>query len=142
MAILTEAEAEKLVAAQKIVSAQVRWIRHPRSWRLEIARVFVVPTRQLLDLHGVIGKTNHSFALVYQGYSIRKYTKHFEHRVAGKVFREPHKHFWTDEWGEDDAYVPQDIDPNSDVNAQFLAFCNECNIELVGGYQAVNYHIR
>lgn len=54
------------------------------------------------------------------------------------VYTEPHKHRW-DEILEDKvgAYIPSDIDPKSDINEQFLAFCKECNIELVGAYQPI-----
>ncbi len=141
MTIPTRTEADELVAAQKVISAHVQWSGYPNGWRLN-ARVFVVPTRTPLDLRAVIGKTNHSFALLYRSYPIRKYTKHFEHRVGKQVFDRPHKHTWDEELEDREAYYPEDIDPESDINDQFLAFCKECNIELVGGYQSVNYHIR
>ncbi len=64
------------------------------------------------------------------------------HPLPDKVLREPHKHTWDFETEDRDAYIPKDIDPNSDINEQFLAFCDECHIELRGGYQSVAYRMR
>ena len=135
----TKAEADQLVAARKVVSAPVTWASTPSgSWRLE-AKALAIEPRAVFILKGTIGRRNHSFALLYQKYPIRKYTKHYRHRVGKKVFTEPHKHIWDEQQGDRDAYVPDSIDPADNINDQFLSFCRECNIELVGGYQSVMY---
>jgi len=135
----TKAEADRLVAARKVVSALVSWTSdHGRQggWRVE-AKALSTEPRAVFRLLGYIGPRNYSFTLLYNNYPIRKFTKHDRHRVCNKVFTEPHKHTWDEEKGDYHAYVPNNIDPTNDVNDQFLAFCEECNIRLVGGYQHI-----
>ena len=134
----TKAKADELIAALKVVPAQVSWYSVPTGWRLK-TRVFITELREILDLRGFIGNTNHSFVLLYQNYPIRKYTKHVRHTVGDQVFTKPHKHLWDEMMEDANAYYPDDIDPNADINDQFLSFCNECNIQLLGAYQRVTY---
>lgn len=139
MAQLTRSEADALVDAPKIVTALATWRSVDRYNRKLEVRVFVPDTRQLLRLVGTIGKRNYSFVLLYNNDPIRKYTKHYSHRDSrtGKRVLVPHKHVWDQEKADSETYIPNDIDPDSDINEQFAAFCKECNIELQGGYQAV-----
>jgi hypothetical protein len=140
-AALTQAAADALVAAEKIVTADVVWRCQPPGWRLQV-RVLAVASKEIMELRGQIGRTNHSFALLYQNLPLRRYTKHARHPLPnGRVLTVPHKHTWDPEYGDVDAYVPEDIHPADDVNDQFLAFCRECHIELVGTYQRVAYQL-
>lgn len=134
----TRTEADDLVAATKVVSSIVVWRAEPTGWRLQ-ARVLATEKRELLELRGYIGRTNYSFALLYGNIPIRRYTKHYMHRVGKQIFLEPHKHIWDERTEDVEAYIPSDIDPKADVNDQFISFCQECNIDLVGGYQRINY---
>jgi len=133
----TKTDADHLVESRKIISANVKWRPAGTGWRIQ-ARVLAVDIKETFEIRGVIGRTNHSFVLLYHNYPIRKYTAHTPHKIGAKIFSEPHKHVWD---GESDgmlAYIPKDIDPKADINDQFLAFCNECNIELLGEYQFVS----
>lgn len=64
-----------------------------------------------------------------------QFTKHHKHTWNGIDYFEPHKHIWDEVTEDKEIYIPEDIDPGTDVSTQFLAFCNECNIEIKGGYQ-------
>lgn len=133
----TRSQADQLVAARKVIASLVVWrSESSHSWRLE-ARALSVDPRAIFALRGYIGRANHSFALLYENYPIRKYTKHLKHRIGDRILRVPHKHVWDYDSEDHDAYIPSDIDPDSDINDQFLAFCSECNIDLIGGYQRV-----
>lgn len=139
MALPTRSEADALVETPKIVTVLATWRPSDRYNRKLDVTVFVPDTRQLLRLTGTIGKRNYSFALLFNNYPIRKYTKHYSHRDSrtGERVRVPHKHTWDQDKADSEVYIPSDIDPDSDINEQFLAFCKECNIELLGGCQAV-----
>lgn len=141
MAVPTRDEADELVRAHKIVSALLRWKPEGQyRWKLE-ATVLAVEQNELLKLCGVVGKRNHSFVLLYQNYPLRKYTKHLQHRDSktGQLVKEPHKHIWDETVGDTEVYVPNDINPEDDIDDQFMAFCAECNIELTGGYQRTSF---
>jgi hypothetical protein len=132
----TKVEADQLVEARKVISSPTTWTLDVKNtWRLE-AKALAPTLKAVFRFVGYVGKRNHSFSLLYNNYPIRRYTKHHRHQFKDKIFTEAHKHIW-DEYNEGrDAYIPKDINPNDDINEQFLAFCNECNIDLVGGYQS------
>lgn len=135
MGKLSTEEADRLVKAKKLVSASVSWkTSNNNSWRLE-AKAVELETQEILSIKCYIGKDNYSFALLYKNYPIRKYTKHQRHKFNGTVYDEPHKHTWDTEYGDKQVYIPKDIDPGASIDQQFFSFCNECNIELIGGYQ-------
>ncbi len=135
--MLSKAEAEALLAEEKLITANIRWqplkSKSGRRYRFEV--VVLVPSRNVaLKLHGQVAKTNRSFVLIFGGDPIRKYTVHAKHRNPdGTVIREPHKHLW-DEVNEDGyAYIPKDITPG-DPNREFVDFLKQCNIRLLGSY--------
>ncbi len=136
MAIPTRAQSEELISMPKIVSAQVTWKILSKGYRLDV-KAAAVGREEVFKLKGVIGKTNHSFVLLYNNYPIRKFTKHAPHKIGGTIYYEPHKHVWDGKTENREAYIPDDIDPDDDLNKQFLDFCNECNIEITGEYQHV-----
>lgn len=130
-------QADAVVKMRKVVSASVSWKSHSRNtYRLE-TKALVIDTNEIVVIKGYIGKTNYSFALLYDNTPIRKYTKHERHNWNGKDIRAPHKHTWNEYSMDNEVYIPKDIDPNSSISDQFIAFCNECNIELNGGYQPI-----
>ena len=135
----TKTEADNLVAKYKVASSKLAWRPEPKGWRLQATVMAVDSDDLVFKLTGYIGKSNYSFVLLYQNWPIRKYTKHAPHPIGGVLFTEPHKHLWDGETEQRMAYVPDDIEPDADINDQFLAFCKECNIELVGPYQRVIY---
>lgn len=100
-----------------------------------------VESGELFRLVGYVGRRNFSFVLLYQNYPIRKYTKHQQHfdTKTGKLIKVPHKHHWDAIKRDSEVFIPEDINPKDDINEQFLAFCRECNIELLGGYQAMTF---
>lgn len=134
----TEQEVEKLIRTRKIVSASVTWRSFLGTWRLEATALEPI-SNNILRITGYIGRHNYSFCLLYKNYPVRKYTKHDKHKYKGKVYTVPHKHKWSLEEEDAEVYIPTDIDPKWNINEQFLAFCKECNIDLVGSYQPVVY---
>lgn len=137
--MLSREDAEDILQAEKIVTIPVRWepVKQYR-WKLEV-KVFLPERNEKLVLRGQVGRTNYSFSLFYNNYPIRKYTKHGPHKVGNQIIREPHKHVWNGHTENDEAYIPDDIDPNEDINTQFEAFCRECNITLRAQYQRVAF---
>ena len=135
MAKLTRKDAESIIKSKKIVSASVSWKAGGRgTYKLE-ANCLVVETREILSIKGYIGRDNYGFALLYNNIPIRKYTKHQRHIWKGKTYTQPHKHVWDEVTEDKEVYIPTDIDPKNDVSVQFMSFCQECNIDLRGGYQ-------
>ena len=134
-------EANRLLQAPKVVSAAIRWTCGPAGvWRLKVA-VGVLDGPEVLDLRGYVAR-NHSFALLLDNVPVRRFTKHAVHRTLERVYTEPHKHVFAGEEEPEAVYVPADIDPTADINDQFLSFCAECNIALVGTYQRAEFQIR
>lgn len=141
MAGPTREEADELIRTPKVVSVLVKWKPDGRlRWKLE-ATVLAVEQNELLKLCGAVGVRNHSFVLLYQNYPLRKYTKHAQHRDSrtGQLVREPHKHIWDENVGDTEVYIPDDINPEDEIDDQFRAFCKECNIDLAGGYQGSSF---
>jgi hypothetical protein len=135
--LLTKEEADSVIAAQKVISANVSWHQRPsgvgRRFTLE-ASVLEPSTNILLKLYGRVGKKNYSFSLLYGGDVIRKYTVHDRHHNPDCTWIEkPHKHLWDDINEDGYAYIPTDID-TSDIHKAFTDFLKECNITLTGTY--------
>jgi len=135
----SKAEADRLIAVPKIASSAIRWKYSDVSARLET--IVITPDQpehffRLLAYVSNEGSRNYSFVLLFHNHPIRKFTKHSPHKIAGVWVKEPHKHVWDGETENRQVYIPDDIDPiNQTINEQFLAFCAECKIELVGEYQ-------
>jgi hypothetical protein len=136
---LSREEAESMLQAEKIVSVPVHWepVGNGR-WKLE-APVFLPDLEETLTLRGNVGRTNYSFSLLYNNCPIRKYTRHAPHKIGGQIFKEPHKHVWNGQTENQEAYIPDDINPNDDINVQFKAFCKECTITILSDYQQTEF---
>lgn len=132
----TEAEANELVEMEKIILGAAEWKQEGKCWRIK-ARVLAVGQDYIFDIAGYVGGNNYGFTLLYQNYPIRKFNKHSPHRIGGMLYRVPHKHVWNGETENAKAYIPDDINPDDDRNLQFLAFCKECNITILGAYQHI-----
>ena len=154
--MVTTAEANAIIAENKIITERLTWRAEPQAlsskrrgrrqrgrrqesdwtkFTLE-AGVSSLDSGENLRLLGNVGKTNRSFALLYQNIPIRKYTVHAIHKdpVTRIVYTEPHKHWW-DELHEDKrVYIPNDI-RIGDPNEELADFLEECNISLREPYQ-------
>lgn len=132
--MVTEAEARRILEARKVIGANLSWKRDGSVSRLE-AKVLCPDTGETLTLKGFLGKTNRSFALLYQNTPIRKYTVHAFHRdpVTRERVTVPHKHTWDDDWGDQRVYVPNDIRAGN-PDEELIDFLAECNITLRGSY--------
>ena len=134
----TETDDNELAAIAKAVTTKVIWRLEPQGWRLKV-KVAALEREEVFDLTAYRGRTSYSFTLLYHNYVIRKFTKHGPHEIGGVVFTQPHKHIWDGETENRKAYIPPDINQADDVNEQFLAFCRECHIEILGEYQSVAF---
>jgi len=135
MTKLTKDQADKLTKTKKVISASVSWKPiNKDSWRLE-AKALTISTKEMMVLRGYLGKDNYSFTLLYNNIPIRKFTKHHKHTWNGVDYLKPHKHIWDEITEDKEVYIPNDIDPKTDISTQLIAFCRECNIEIKGGYQ-------
>ena len=132
--MVTEAEANELLEENKVIGANVSWRAEGVVSRLE-ATVLSIESERTLSLRGFYGKKNRSFVLLYRNTPIRKYTVHASHKdpVTRQVVRQPHKHWWDDEWEDSRVYIPNDIRIGN-LNEEFIDFLQECNIELRGSY--------
>lgn len=134
---LTREEAEAILQAEKYVENPVYWVSSGNDRQRFDIEVFFRHEHNpnaMLALRGNVGKTNYSFCLLYNNHPIRKYTKHGPHKIGSQIFREPHKHVWNGYSENQEAYIPDDIDPTQDIEAQLEAFCQECNIKIVSHY--------
>ena len=134
MVMVTKAEAERLLEEEKVIGVNLSWKIEGSIQRLT-AKVLCVESKEILSLRGYLGTRNRSFVLLHQNIPIRKYTVHAVHRdpITRKVFREPHKHTWDDEWKDRLVYIPDDI-RIGDPNEELIDFLRECNISLRGTY--------
>lgn len=137
--MLKKEKADHLHRMEKIIASNLHWKPLPGGrYRIDVT-VFAPLDNEVLRLSCNIGKNGHGFCLLYQNDPVRKYTKHFLHRSrsTGEEFRQPHKHTWDEECGDDRVYIPSDIDPEANINEQLLAFLREENIQLQNGYQPI-----
>ena len=132
--MVTAAEVNEILAEQKVIGVNLSWRRDGRSYRLE-GTVLATESRTTLRLVGTVGVKNRSFVLLYKNYPIRKYTVHNLHRdpVTREIIRQPHKHWWDDEWQDRRVYIPNDI-RIGDPHDELMDFLKECNIELRSPY--------
>lgn len=143
--MVTKAEAEAILAEEKVITKNLRWTSRGPRFELEAAVGIVgqpvdpdEPEKPVASLRlvGYVGKTNRSFALLCRNFPIRKYTVHDHHTnpKTGEVVYGPHKHTWDDDWEDGLVYVPADI-RIGDANEELVDFLHECNIRLEGAYQ-------
>lgn len=136
MTELTNEFVDLLCSTPKVIQENIEWRSQNNGQRLT-ARVLAPAISAQLELRGFIGKTKHSFSLLYEKVPIRRYcyswTAHTNSN--GDRITEPHKHIWSTEHDDQDAYVPTDIDPTKDVNEQLFSFMREVNIFLEAFYQ-------
>ena len=132
--MVTAADANEIVALPKIIASNVSWKYLRPIYTLE-ANVLAVESDIVCRITGFIGKSNHSFVLLYRNTPIRKWTAHYKHRnpATGEVFTEPHKHTWDDVYEDKLVYIPDDIHVG-DINVEFRDFLAECNITMRGEY--------
>lgn len=133
--MITQAEADALVAEPKVISANITWRPHQRGYKIDSAAVLTEDTEKVLRLTGWIGPYNRSFVLLFNNYPIRKWTVHRRTKAPdGTTIEGPHKHAWDDDLQDEYAYVPTDIRIGS-ANEEFEDFLKECNITLLSGIQ-------
>ncbi len=135
--MLETSKADQLHRAPKVIEDPLVWKPARHGFRLEVP-VWCPELEVDLRLVCNIGKTNYGFALLYQNNTIRRYdicARHKSHSTGQVIDRTPHKHTWSQESEDDQAYVPDDIDSSGDINSQFEAFLKEENVEIKGTYQ-------
>ncbi|WP_061212614.1 DUF6978 family protein [Syntrophomonas wolfei] len=101
-----------------------------------------VPVRRAngeeMHLRAYYGARRYSFALLYRGtILIRRwdFERHENPGPDGSIFNGvPHKHKWTEEYGDEWAYTVDDV-PVNDVELALKAFLTECNISVIGPTQ-------
>ena len=133
--MVTAAEAETVLAEEKVIGVNLAWRGDARGFKLE-ATVLSLDSDEVLNLRGYIGAKNRSLVLLYRNTPIRKYTAHDRHRnpATGEVVIGPHKHTWDDDWEDRLVYVPDDIRIGN-PNEELMDFLAECNIRLRGSYR-------
>lgn len=136
MTELTKDFVDLLCNTPKIIQENIEWREQNGSQRFK-ARVLAPEIGDQLELRGVIGKSKRSFSLLYERVPIRRYcyswTAHTNSN--GDRITEPHKHTWSTDHDDRNAYVPTDIDPTEGVNEQLFSFMKEVNIFLEAFYQ-------
>ena len=137
--MVTEAEANRLIAAAKVVAANLRWRFQRGGYRIEAAAL-VERSGEILRLVGYVGKKNRSFALLYQNTPVRKFTVHDRHTdpKTGERVTGPHKHWWDDEHEDRRVYIPTDI-RIGDPNHELIDFLKECNVSLRASYNRESF---
>jgi len=142
---ITREEAEQVIETAKIITEELTWNRYIRrrneAWKLSVS--FQTENGDMLKLIGNISD-NYSFALIYKGKPIRKYTVHTSAHTDPKTeikYQEPHKHTWDDQFEDKCCYIPDDISL-TDINDAFLDFIKECKIDLQSNYNRVSFSTR
>lgn len=127
--------ADQLSSVSKVISTQLQWRADGLRHKLK-ANVLAPGLNEVLELRAVIGIRSRSFTLLYKTISIRRYEPRGRHTTPdGLRINGPHKHTWDPIFADDNAYIPDDIDPNADPNEQLLQFLAEQNIRLAEPYQ-------
>lgn len=130
-------KADYLSKVAKFINEDIIWKVDRNGYRLKV-RVLSLEIKEVLQLVGFIGRTNHSFTLLFQNLPIRRYCNQGRHTSPdGNSVTGPHKHTWDEIHQDGFVYVPNDIDPQADPNDQLLQFLTEQNITLKGNYQKV-----
>ena len=139
--MVTAAEADEIIGLAKVIASNVRWKYLSPNYRLDV-NALVEGSDTVCRIKGFVGKTNHSFVLLYKNSPIRKWTAHDRHRNpdTGEVVTGPHKHTWDDVYEDRVVYIPEDIRVG-DINVEFLDFLAECNIVMRGEYVAFRRHV-
>ena len=138
---LTEAQANRIIAAEKQIAGDIRWEydpAHNQTWAK-----FEKKVQNGLDLNLVVyGNTSlviggkSSFSLVLNG-SFRVFgldvngSHRNKHTDRNEWRGRTHKQRWTDLCRHRFAYTPDEIIPE-DASAAFLEFCRECGIDFTG----------
>lgn len=133
--MITAAEADALVAEEKVIEEDLRWSFQRGGMRFT-AQVRSLESDAELTLHGYVGETNRSIVLVIDGSAIRRYTVHPTHRNPDtkRVIHGAHLHIWHDVWQGDIALPPDGIlvgDPDQELFDCLRLF----NITLRGVYE-------
>lgn len=137
MAGVSKDDADSIVEEPKVVSGNIQWRRLGRGFRMSEVIVLGANSGRTGRLAGYIGPENRSFVLLYRNQPIRKWTVHHHHKLPdGLVIYGPHKHLWDDDYEDEIAYVPTDIEVG-DANVELRDFLRECNIEVLGAIQVV-----
>jgi len=133
--MVTQAEADALIAEPKLISANIVWRSWQRGQRMDSVIALGSESGAVLRLTGWIGPFNRSFVLLYNNYPIRKWTVHSRTKAPdGSTIEGPHKHTWDDELEDEFAYVPEDIRIGS-PQEELEDFLKECNVSILGGIQ-------
>jgi hypothetical protein len=136
---LTEALAQEILQAQKIVDEDMIWQTDLETNYFKATAVARVGLRIPLKVHMNANKsdpTKISVTLVVSGaYPIFRLDVNGSHQNrhtdAGRWHRQTHKHRWTDNCRDAFAYTPIEVIPN-DPEGVFREFCAEANIEFRG----------
>ena len=132
--VITKAEADALIAEDKVITANIVWRSWHRGQKMEPVLVLGTVSGAVLRLLGWIGPRNRSFVLLYNNCPIRKWTVHARTKAPdGTRIDGPHKHTWDDILGDEYAYVPDDIRIGNPWE-ELEDFLRECNVTLLGSF--------
>ena len=133
--MVTAAQANALVAEDKVIEGTLAWRDDPRGFRLR-ADAAAPRSGRTLALHGYVGRKNRSIALVFEDAPIRRFTVHRSHTNpdTGQTLLGPHLHTWDDQWGGELAQPPRNITVG-DPNDELFDFLREFNTLLRGAYE-------
>jgi hypothetical protein len=143
--LLTEQEAERIVAASKSINTNVEWTYRPSEGyakcQLAVRNVLGVN----LKVYGNVNMeepTIFSFSLIVNNaYRIRGLDVNGSHRNRHTDDNEwrgmTHKHRWSDRCREAFAYTPPEAIYPNDIGQAFRTFCDECSIKFEGEVEIV-----
>jgi hypothetical protein len=137
--VLSEEEIDDLLQSRTLyINGEIRWKQKSNQqyfeFRLKVSGcdhdIELVCTKNPLLEKG------YSFALLLEGKRIRGFDpdgRHLNRFPKREQIVGIHKHKWTDDYEDSNAYVPNDI-PSTEISAAFYAFLNECNIRFDGTF--------
>ncbi len=138
--LLTEQQAERIIATQKSVDGNVEWSYRAGNGyakcQLNVENTLVTNLKIYINVN-MEEPTIFSFSLILNNaFPIRRLDVSGSHRNKHTDDNEwrgtTHKHKWSDFCRDAFAYTPVELFPSHDIAQAFKAFCNECNIDFVG----------
>lgn len=133
---LTGDQADEVMARPKRLVGSIRWVEtfgHHDLYEFRAQIDMDPPARIFLQGSANQRIGTFSFVVVCNDTRIRALDIGKNHRNPdGQRVGDKHKHRWTDEHVDRDAYVPQDITTGAPIDVVFREFLTECNIEFDG----------
>ena len=138
--LLTEQQADRIIAAAKSINTDVEWAYRPTEGYAKCQLTVASSLRMNLKVYGNVNMeepTIFSFSLIFnnayrmRGLDVSGSHKN-KHTDSNEWRGKTHKHKWSDRCREAFAYTPTEVIQTQNLAQAFKTFCSECNIDFAG----------